>query len=353
MASHYLIDYENVREAGVNYCHRAVEGDAVYLIYTSNASKIGLDALAGMRAEVKVIKVAAGKQSLDMHLISLLGYLVHKHGTEDRYIVVSKDTGYDSVLRYWTAEGYKTERITGTREAQASQSAQVADEAGGTDPSDSSHEEGTGSAPAQNTSASGSRSRRSRRSRSSAAKKTGQKTDTANDSETSNGSGIIMTDAETVSETVIETATETVTETATETVTETGTEADILTSDAGTKTEKEQPKGTKTKKRSQNKNRSNGQPQGEMPNQKQEQTAQHGDKQAQPTPGELRKRLNGRLLSILSKEKVDIKTAGQIASLAVKNVDAKNSKQLIYRSLLQKFGQKQGLTYYGLIKAEL
>ena len=333
MASHYLIDYENVREAGVNYCHRAVEGDAVYLIYTSNASKIGLDALAGMRAEVKVIKVAAGKQSLDMHLISLLGYLVHKHGTEDRYIVVSKDTGYDSVLRYWTAEGYKTERIT--------------------DPSDSSHEEGTDIATAQNTSASSSRSRRSRRSRSSAAKKTGQKTDTANDSETSNGSGIIMTDAETVSETVTETATETVTETATETVTETGTEADILTSDAGTKTEKEQPKGTKTKKRSQNKNRSNGQPQGEMPNQKQEQTAQRGDKQAQPSPGELRKRLNGRLLSILSKEKVDIKTAGQIASLAVKNVDAKNSKQLIYRSLLQKFGQKQGLTYYGLIKAEL
>ena len=321
MASHYLIDYENVREAGVNYCHRAVEGDAVYLIYTSNASKIGLDALAGMRAEVKVIKVAAGKQSLDMHLISLLGYLVHKHGTEDRYIVVSKDTGYDSVLRYWTAEGYKTERIT--------------------DPSDSSHEEGTDIATAQNTSASSSRSRRSRRLRSSAAKKTGQKTDTATGSEATSDPEILMTDAETVSET------------ATETVTETVTEADVLTSDAGTKTEKEQPKGTKTKKRSQNKNRSNGQPQGEMPNQKQEQTAQHGDKQAQPTPGELRKRLNGRLLSILSKEKVDIKTAGQIASLAVKNVDAKNSKQLIYRSLLQKFGQKQGLTYYGLIKAEL
>ncbi len=335
MASHYLIDYENVREAGVNYCHRAVEGDAVYLIYTSNASKIGLDALAGMRAEVKVIKVAAGKQSLDMHLISLLGYLVHKHGTQDRYIVVSKDTGYDSVLRYWTAEGYKTERITGTREAQTLDSDTVGDDA---NPNETSHESDDGiSVPAQNTSASGSRSRRSRRLRSSAAKKTGQKTDTANGSEATSDPEILMTDAETASETV----------------TETVTEADVLTSDAGAKPEKEQPKGTKTKKQSQNKNRSNGQPQSEMPNQKQEQTAQRGDKPSQPSPGELRKRLNGRLLSILSKEKVDIKTAGQIASLAVKNVDAKNSKQLIYRSLLQKFGQKQGLTYYGLIKAEL
>ena len=74
---------------------------------------------------------------------------------------------------------------------------------------------------------------------------------------------------------------------------------------------------------------------------------------AQPSSGEVRKRLNGRLLSILSKEKVDIKTAGQIASLAVKNVEAKNSKQLIYRSLLQKFGQKDGLAYYGMIKSEL
>lgn len=342
MASHYLIDYENVREAGVNYCHRAVEGDVVYLIYTSNASKIGLDALAGMSASVKVIKVAAGKQSLDMHLISMLGYLVHKYGREDRYTVVSKDTGYDSVLRYWTAEGYKAERITGVKEAQTKKAAtgkeqpmrlsDVAErppvdaslnsaQAGDDASKEIAQEEADIAVTPKN---GRSRSRRSRRSKSlSGNKPTEQNAVLAGSTEAAAGDA----SADDASE-LPETDTETTVSAAAED--NTSAKEQLI---------KEQSAKTKTKSKVKDK--------------KPEQPTEQGEKQIQPTPGELRKRLNGRLLSILSKEKVDIKTAGQIASLAVKNADVKNSKQLIYRSLLQKFGQKQGLVYYGLIKAEL
>lgn len=344
MASHYLIDYENVRETGVSYCHRAKEEDTVYLIYTSNASKIGLDALAGMKAAVKVVKVAAGKQSLDMHLISILGYLLHKHGREDRYVVISKDTGYDGVLRYWSAEGYKAERITGAKETPekkegAAAVPTVAEEADA----------------GARTDARSSHSRRQRRSRSAANQRpatqgaaseeikadatvnadTAAKRDETVNAESTSKSGDAV-DANAAAK-----------------------RDDAANADVAAKQDEEANAGGKGKSDTAEKPADTSAPAAtqdavKMPDPDiQTPTGSDIKAAAQPSSGEVRKRLNGRLLSILSKEKVDIKTAGQIASLAVKNVEAKNSKQLIYRSLLQKFGQKDGLAYYGMIKSEL
>ena len=103
---HYLIDYENVHEDGLKQLN-AQDGDTIYLFYTKNAAKIGLDALSEISARICVIRVAAGKQSLDMHLISYLGYLLSKYGREDEYVVVSNDTDFDAVIDHWSREhGY-------------------------------------------------------------------------------------------------------------------------------------------------------------------------------------------------------------------------------------------------------
>jgi hypothetical protein len=59
---------------------------------------------------MKFIKVAAGKQSLDMHLISYLGYLICEHEGRAEFVIVSNDAGYDGVLRFWQAKGYKCSR---------------------------------------------------------------------------------------------------------------------------------------------------------------------------------------------------------------------------------------------------
>lgn len=108
MKTHYLIDFENVHEDGIKVLNRACDADTIYLFYTQNAAKIGLDALAVINARICVIKVAAGKQSLDMHLVSYLGYLLWKYGKEDEYIIVSNDTDFDSVLDHWRNEyGYE------------------------------------------------------------------------------------------------------------------------------------------------------------------------------------------------------------------------------------------------------
>ena len=328
MASHYLIDYENVREAGVNYCHHAAEDDIVYLIYTSNASKIGLDALSGMNASVKVIKVAAGKQSLDMHLISILGYLIHKHGPEDKYMVISKDTGYDSVLKYWNAQGYKTTRIAG------SDAADDADD--GADAAVQEQEtQKTGTAQAgQNASSSrSSRSRRSRRSRSQAKRRQSESEQTS-EQMTEQAPEPVQAPEQTQEQTQ-EQMQENVTDQAPEQV---PVQAPAqMPEQAQEQAQEQEPvqahaPGARKKKRQ----------------------VEAAPAAAEPeTSGEIRKRLNGRILSTLSKEKVDIKTAGQIASIVVKNVGDKNAKRTIYRSILQKFGQKQGLAYYTLIKKEL
>ena len=105
----YLIDYENVREHGLkNITYK--RDDMIYLFYTENAAKIELDALSEIEAAMKFIKVAAGKQSLDMHLISYLGYLISEQNGRTEFVIVSNDTGYDGVLRFWQNKGYKTSR---------------------------------------------------------------------------------------------------------------------------------------------------------------------------------------------------------------------------------------------------
>ena len=105
----YLIDYENVREHGLKNI-RYKKDDMIYLFYTANAAKIELDALSEIEAAMKFIKVAAGKQSLDMHLISYLGYLICEHEGNAEFVIVSNDAGYDGVLRFWQAKGYKCSR---------------------------------------------------------------------------------------------------------------------------------------------------------------------------------------------------------------------------------------------------
>lgn len=102
----FLIDYENVHEDGLKQLNATSE-DTIYLFYTKNAAKIGLDALAEISARICVIRVAAGKQSLDMHLISYLGYMLSKHGKDAEYVVVSNDTDFDGVISHWSREyGY-------------------------------------------------------------------------------------------------------------------------------------------------------------------------------------------------------------------------------------------------------
>ena len=106
---YYLIDFENVGCEGLNGCEKLGESDYIHLFYTNNNKKIDLDIISNHGAAKLIThKVPTGKQSADMHLGSYLGYLVgakHMDQKEScKFVIVSKDTGYDPIIQFWKTE---------------------------------------------------------------------------------------------------------------------------------------------------------------------------------------------------------------------------------------------------------
>lgn len=120
--TYYLIDFENVGCEGFKGCEKLGETDFIHLFYTDNSRKIDIDIINDHgRAELITHKVPTGKQSADMHLGSYLGYLVGMEcmdpKEECKFVIISKDTGFDHVIEFWKAEkGVKisrSEKISG------------------------------------------------------------------------------------------------------------------------------------------------------------------------------------------------------------------------------------------------
>ena len=56
-------------------------------------------------AELDMIEVPAGKQSADIHIGSYIGYLAGiNKGRDCSIVVVSKDTDFDNVIKFWKKE---------------------------------------------------------------------------------------------------------------------------------------------------------------------------------------------------------------------------------------------------------
>ena len=98
----YLIDYENVNTASALDFERVSEKDSIHLFYTNHVAKIPLDVIQKIKCKFEVQKVVAGKQHVDMHLISYLGYLIGLYGKKRKYIIISKDRDYQSTVDTWT-----------------------------------------------------------------------------------------------------------------------------------------------------------------------------------------------------------------------------------------------------------
>lgn len=103
MKTYYLIDFENVGNEGMNGCESLTSNDNIYLFYTENVKSIDVNIIGNHGgAKFYVLKVPAGKQSTDMHLVSFLGYLIGVNkDSESKYVIISKDTDYDNVIKFW------------------------------------------------------------------------------------------------------------------------------------------------------------------------------------------------------------------------------------------------------------
>ncbi|MBO4359862.1 MAG: hypothetical protein J5822_03180 [Eubacteriaceae bacterium] len=107
MRHFFLVDYENVKEKGLEGFFSLKRRDTVYVFYSINQQKISMEFIQTLRKgffnpKIEYVYVKAGKQSLDMQLSSFLGYLISENGTFScDYTIVSGDRDFLHVLDFW------------------------------------------------------------------------------------------------------------------------------------------------------------------------------------------------------------------------------------------------------------
>ena len=104
----YLVDYENVNEKALEGVEKLTDKDMVCIFTTQPNVSISVKTLSLLnKVNLQCFVVCPSKQSVDMCISSYLGYLLGKNeGTNANYIVVSKDTDYDCMLKFWSNMGY-------------------------------------------------------------------------------------------------------------------------------------------------------------------------------------------------------------------------------------------------------
>lgn len=124
MASYYLVDTENTglgEELLLALSGRLAAGDAVTCFSAFDGRMhipCGLLLMVqDSGATFSLQKTYPGKNALDFQLSSWLGCLIAKNGKEramagmDTYYVVSNDTGYDPLSKFWAGRGLRVERL--------------------------------------------------------------------------------------------------------------------------------------------------------------------------------------------------------------------------------------------------
>lgn len=114
MKKGFLIDFENVKSAGLNGLEKLSEGDHVIVLYSVNSNTISFEMhqkIMQSKATVDYYQIRrGGKNSLDFQLASLLGYLVKSEEYSHLYIV-SNDSGFEVLRDFWTSGFLQTECI--------------------------------------------------------------------------------------------------------------------------------------------------------------------------------------------------------------------------------------------------
>lgn len=103
--SFYLIDFENVGEAGFNGIEKLQENDMVIAFYSKNsAPKISVDILGRNVHQAKIIFIKAEvgtKNALDFQLVSYLGFLARSTKNKEQFCIISHDNGYSPLVPFW------------------------------------------------------------------------------------------------------------------------------------------------------------------------------------------------------------------------------------------------------------
>lgn len=117
MNTRYYVDYENVQAKGLSGLKGLDASDAVMVLYTSHSDRMPLEVLdmaAGCHAKVRTEKVVCGTPSaLDFQLATMLGNDIARVGDGvKKFVIVSKDNGYQCLCSYWKEHGGRRVKVT-------------------------------------------------------------------------------------------------------------------------------------------------------------------------------------------------------------------------------------------------
>ena len=297
--TYYLIDFENVNEVGLAGCEQLKSTDYIHLFYTDHTRKINLDLCANHgNARLFLHKAPAGKQSLDMHLVSYLGYLIGRnHGRNYSYIIISHDTDYDNLIKFWKEKYH----VRVSRKAKISSDNKTKKRAA------TSKQASTN---ASQTAADANQAGKSSGNKSSLYEEIHQHINNTYDLQTANTVAAIAAAAYGEEHLLSKIHNEL-------RVAYPDRYLDIYTmikpiiAKAGSTT------------------------------------------QDQPSGGQANTALNTEIQKILANAKMESSIINEVASIVVKNAAQKNGKQTIYRTIISKYGQKQGLEIYNHIKKHI
>lgn len=109
----YFIDSENVGDNWLSLLK--CDEDEILVFYTTKTPYMNYESLIQLKEspkEVNFIKCFEGANALDFQLVSELGYRL-RDNSDNEFIIVTNDTGFDAVVRYWQSRDYSVKRIAG------------------------------------------------------------------------------------------------------------------------------------------------------------------------------------------------------------------------------------------------
>lgn len=111
----YLVDSENVGDVWVPLLAASRTEDLVLIFYTQNSPHMNYETLRLLKETQKepvFVKCFEGNNALDFQLVTELGYRLREDKNCD-FVIVSNDTGFDAVTRYWNERKMSVCRLSG------------------------------------------------------------------------------------------------------------------------------------------------------------------------------------------------------------------------------------------------
>lgn len=112
---HYLVDSENVNDNWLMLLEFTKSEDQIIVFYTDKSPHMSYTSLVRIIEQTHPIqfeKCYTGTDGLDFQLVSYLGYLMcDNQDSDDEFIIMSNDNGFDCVVRFWNDRNLPVKRL--------------------------------------------------------------------------------------------------------------------------------------------------------------------------------------------------------------------------------------------------